>query len=521
MRKVGLLLSVFVILGLAAPPAFAQAPAAAPAPKVTITGLVDFVTSVSKNWSGQGAGAGNDVTDGGKDKMWYSRERGVFNIIGEVGRSKGVWAVELDFVNGAGATNTGTTASGNSANFDLDTDVPGFVETKWLYVETPITGPGSLLPFIPLSSIIRAGGQPARGHDYKTGIQWAGDFPGVTIETTYAPNLRSTLTYAQIGEKLDRVVTPGGQNEDWAFLASVEFDVFKGFTVKPTYTYVSLDGGSCGSAALSSQRKNGFDYNNCTSSNNMDTTRHTIGGDIRWTSGPFTLQPTFLYQFGDQQIKPGQGGVPANQRARDVDIKAWIADVIAGFRTGPLNIQLRGIYTPGMKARHLVQNGADVGYYQAINSGFGYFGGWTEIWTGGIEYNTAMLVGSGGVVMRESPSYDKYGRAVLALALDYALTPALSFNGLVSSQWTAEKVDTNGVLSATGMSNADGRGDDRWLGVETNAGMTYRFAPNVQFDLVGAILWAQDALNHARVAGGPVKDADNVYKAVARIRFTF
>src|SRR5688500_16512848 len=120
----------------------AQASAQVPAPKVTINGLVDFATSVSKNW------AGLDVTDGGKDKMWYSRQRGVFTITGEVGRTKGVWAIELDGVNGAGQF----TAPGNTNNFDLDTDLnsnavgsgtgttAGFVETKWLYLETPITG---------------------------------------------------------------------------------------------------------------------------------------------------------------------------------------------------------------------------------------------------------------------------------------------------------------------------------------------------------------------------------------------
>lgn len=522
MRKVAAVLSFVVALGLLVPPAFAQAPAAAPAPKVTINGLVDFVTSVSKNWSGQSAGAGNDVTDGGKDQMWYSRERGVFTLTGEVGRSKGVWAIELDFVNGVGlnnasATTGGDTASGNSSAFDLDTDVAGFTETKWLYVETPLTGPGSLLPFIPVSSIIRAGAQPAVGHAYKTGILWSGDFPGVNVTTTWAPNLRSTLTYAQIGEQFDHVALVG-RNEDWAFLASVEFDVFKGLTVKPTFAHASFDGGNCGTANMGTQGKGGWTTNNCTSSDNTDTYRTNIGGDVRWTSGPITVQPTIYYQFGEQQVKAGQGGARVTD---DVDISAWIFDTIVGFRTGPLNLQGRFMYTSGMKAQHQVQNGSDINYYHPINSGFGYNAGWTEIWTGGIEYNTALLVGSGGVTMRESPSYDKYGRIFLGLALDYALTPALSFNGLVSSAWTAEKVDTSGVLGANGITPGDGRGDDRWLGVETNAGLTYRFAPNVQFDLVGAILWAQDALDHARVTGGPTKDADNVYKAVARIRFTF
>ncbi len=109
MRKVAAVLFFIAALGMLAPPAFAQAPAPAPAPKVTINGLVDFVATYYYNWSG-GTGAdgtgglnSSDVTNA-RDKGWYTRERGVFTITGEVGRSRGVWAVELDFTNGAGLT---------------------------------------------------------------------------------------------------------------------------------------------------------------------------------------------------------------------------------------------------------------------------------------------------------------------------------------------------------------------------------------------------------------------------------
>src|SRR6266849_1887347 len=247
-RSVVVVLAVLAILGLLAPPSFAQAPA----PKVTITGLVDFVTTAYKNWSQVGnqaasvtAGSQPDVTNA-KEKGWYSRERGVFTLTGEVGKVKGVWAIELDFTNGAGnfnassqpgsLTTVGVAASGTSANFDLDTDVQGAVETKWLYLETPVTGPGSLLPFIPVTTIARMGGQPFRGHDYKFGILASGDFAGVTLETTWTPSLRSTVTFVQIGEALDRGIALN-KKEQIALIASLEADVFKGLTVKPTYAY--------------------------------------------------------------------------------------------------------------------------------------------------------------------------------------------------------------------------------------------------------------------------------------------
>jgi len=521
-RVVVVVVSLIAILGIQVAPVMAQAPA----PKVTITGLLDFVANKYHNWPGL------DVTDGGRDDGWYSRERGVFTLTGEVGRSKAVWAVELDFTNGAGANVTTTTFPGTTANMDLDGDVAGAVETKWLYVETPITGPGSILPFIPVSGIIRAGQQPARGHEYKVGILLGGDIPGIAMETMWAPNMRSTLTFVQIGEKIDPI-TAAGQRESWALLASLELEVFKGLTVKPTYAYASYDGGNPGTGNLGTEAKDGFSVNGT----NLRTTRHTLGGDVRWTMGGFTLQPTFLVQLGEQEIPRIAAG--PNAGTNEVDIRSWIFDTTAGYRIGPLNIEGRVMWTPGMGASHNVANGADVNYYQAINPAFAYMGGWTEIQTSGVDYATALLAGAPGVSLRQSPSYDKYGRVFAALAADYSVTPALTLKGLVNVSWTDEEVDTDRVLGATGLTGGDGRGDDRYLGTEVNLGLTYRFAPNVALDLIGAYLFAGDALNHRRTGGTAAAPgcrgdregtsaggaatcaADDVYKLVSRVRITF
>lgn len=519
------LLSLGIVVAVVAP-AVAQVPAPAPAPKVTINGLVDFVVTAYKNWSGAGSAAnpgGFDVTDGGRDQGVYSRQRGIFTITGEVGRSKGVWAIELDYTLGAGLNNAGNAFNGGqngvampgtSANFDLDTDVASTVETKWLYVETPATGPGSFLPFIPVPSIVRVGAQPGAFHEYKFGLLFGGDFPGVTLRTTWAPNITSAVTYAQIGERLDRVMAPGA-TEDWAVLTSVEWEPMKGLVFKPTYAYASYDGGNCGAGNLGTPGAGGFTTNVCgTPGPTLYTRRHTFGGDMRWTSGPFTIQPTFLYQLGTQQVKTARGG--------EVDIRSFIFDTTAGYRVGPLNFETRVMYTPGMDAQHNVQNGADVGYYRPINPGFAYMIGWAEIQTTGqIDYTTAMLAGASGLTLRESASYDKYGRIFAALGVDYALTPALKLSGLVNASWTDKKVDTDGVITAaTGLVPLN-RGDSRYLGTEFNAGLTYRFAPNMAFDLIGAYFFAGSALDHARVTGGPVKDADDVYKVSSRVRITF
>jgi hypothetical protein len=551
-RSVVVVLAVLAILGLLAPPSFAQAPA----PKVTINGLVDFVTTAYKNWSQSGSQAGSTVgqpdVSNSKEKGWYSRERGVFTLTGEIGRVKGVWAIELDFTNGAGnfnassqpgsLTTVGVASSGTSANFDLDTDIQGAVETKWLYLEAPITGPGSLMPFIPVTTIGRMGGQPFRGHDYKFGILASGDFPGIALETTWAPNVRSTLTFVQISEQLDRFIAPN-QKDSIAFLASLEVDVFKGLTIKPTYAYAFYDGGNCGTANLGTPGYGGYNPNtNCPGTVvgsvagpggvGRNIRRHYIGGDVRWAMGPISVQPTFIYLLGEQEVLNRNGVL------NDVDINTFIVDTIVGFRTGPLNIESRIMYTPGVSANHDIQNGSGgtIRTYQAINPGFAYMTGWTEIWTGGIDYSSGLNVGRSAVTLRESPSYDKYGRIFLGLAADYSLTPALTLRAMTNVSWTDQSVDTKGTFAAantgiTPSANPFQNGKERYLGNEWVLGLTYRFAPNIAFDFAGAVLIAGSALNIQRTGGNnnnpcfhdgvPTCEARDVFKGSARLRVTF
>ncbi|HMH54439.1 MAG TPA: hypothetical protein VK548_29660 [Candidatus Acidoferrum sp.] len=549
------ILIALVILGAAAGPSFAQTPA----PKVTINGLVDFVTTAYWGLGQQsqnGAISPNQPTVdlGNKKHGWYSRERGVFTITGEVGRVKGVWAVELDFQNGASnfnassqpgsLTTVGPSHTGQSAPFDLDTDVQGAVETKWLYLETPVTGPGSLLSFIPVTTIGRFGGQPFRGHDYKPGILATGDFPGVNLETRWTPSVRSTLTFVQISEQLDRFIAPN-QKDSWALLASLEVDVFKGLTIKPTYAYGEWDGGNCGTTNLGTVGWGGYNPNtNCPAVVagtvagpglvGRNIRRHYLGADVRWTMGPFSLQPTFIYLLGEQEV-PNRSGV-----INDVDIRSYIFDTIGGFRTGPLLIEARIMYTPGMDANQDIQNagGGTIRTYRPINPGTSYMNGWSEIWKSGIDYQSGLLVNRGGMTLRESASFDKYGRIFFGIAADYSLTPALTLTGITNVSWTDTAVDTKGTsAAATGLTpsgittagNPFKGGKERYLGNEWVGRLTYRFASNVSFDLALSALITGDALNLQRTPAGfgcdtdgiPTCQSRNVYKASARMRVTF
>src|SRR2546425_4536106 len=89
-------LFAFVILAMLAPPGFAQAPA----PKVTITGLFDQVTS-----------AGRNTYDGNltrnSDREWYARTRFRPDFEFAVGRVKAVLGLEIDLMYGQAGPNDG------------------------------------------------------------------------------------------------------------------------------------------------------------------------------------------------------------------------------------------------------------------------------------------------------------------------------------------------------------------------------------------------------------------------------
>src|SRR2546425_2928922 len=127
----------FVTVAMLAPPVLAQAPA----PKVTITGLFDQVTSFGKNYSDGNASRDND-------REWYARTRFRPDFTFEVGRTKAVLGLEIDLMYGQGGANDGgfpgnnagapggfvggTKAATNGA-LDLNTDVGGMLEIKWVY----------------------------------------------------------------------------------------------------------------------------------------------------------------------------------------------------------------------------------------------------------------------------------------------------------------------------------------------------------------------------------------------------
>jgi hypothetical protein len=163
-----------------------------------------------------------------------------------------------------------------------------------------------------------------------------------------------------------------------------------------------------------------------------------------------------------------------------------------------------------------------VNYYQPITGDTGWWSdGWGNIFALGIDYFNGAFRTLGTNI-----GLDRYGRQQFGLKATYSVTPQLDFYGLVSPMWTAKSIDTDGVFNnaVIGCRASDGcKGDSAYVGTEANLGMTWRFAPGLTFDLVGAYLFAGGALDTTEIVGGVAqkRDAKDVYTGAARLRIAF
>src|SRR5258705_7042155 len=270
----------FVILAMLAPSVFAQAPAAPPAPKVTITGLFDQMTTAGRNFYD-----GNYSRD--NDREWYARTRFRPDFEFAVGRTKAVLGLEIDLMYGQGGANdggvpgntggaaggfTGGSKSRPNGALDINTDVGGMIEIKWIYTEFDLTGKDSLMPFIPFLTVARLGGQPfGTIANYK--VYYAnGDFAGLDMYSTFTPDIKNHFAFVIVEDQLaggnrSTAVTRTSRGEDYAFILSPEFTPFKGLDPKPMISWFHADGLTSTAARRSA------------------TNVRTIGGNIAGAAG--------------------------------------------------------------------------------------------------------------------------------------------------------------------------------------------------------------------------------------------
>jgi hypothetical protein len=594
MRKILILsLALMALLGFVAPPD-ALAQAAAPQPKFSITGFIDNVGTYTNNLSSSDLNANRS-----RDHQMYGRTRGRFDIIGEVGQAKAVFGFEIDsywgqtgfidsnngpncVTSGANSAVTcGAVGAGAESSFDLNTDTQGNFQVKWLYVEFP-------MPLVPFSTIVRLGGQPfATAANFKLATYANGDFPGVNLYTTFSPTFKLQTTYVAVDEnllgkgafgpvlsgtttQLNKCIAAGGaaatgctpqsRGDNFAMILSPEITVMKGLDIKPMFSHFSATGLTSGAArtpraGVVTSAGGGFAPTaNVAGADGAGTGiheyRNTVGVDARWRSGPWSVDPTFLYQFGSQQ-KWDLGGVATaygntNQKYT-ADINAFLVDVRASYQLGPLLLSAMTMATTGQDAKSNPYK--SIKYFQPLDTDTSYMADWgTQIMSLGVDYYQILGTNAAGGAGNPGSAigWDKYGRVSSGVKASYAVTPALTVGVGATPNWTWNKVDTDayivtgGGLQPSFVCRTTGRscrpeGESNYLGTEFNAAVTYRFAPGLVFDWAIGYMMTGNALSHRYVntdyAGGsssanitPVgKDigVQDMILTTARVRLSF
>jgi len=160
---------------------------------------------------------------------------------------------------------------------------------------------------------------------------------------------------------------------------------------------------------------------------------------------------------------------------------------------GPANIHLKGIYASGDGKADFAKTGNNYGFvvpgYQ-FNVGGNYNNydqaNWAEIMGGGMfDYQMPM-----------NGTQNQLGSAISnaiigGLGGSYKLLPDLKFSADI---WMAYAADS--IYMPTTNSNSD------YYGTELDLKLTYTIVDNLKIDLVGAYLWAGDAITKSLSATG-------------------
>jgi hypothetical protein len=592
--SVAVLMIALAIVALAAPMASAQAPA----PKVTINGLIDNLTSYSRNM-----GEYSGILSVPADRQWYARTRGRFDIIGEVGKAKGVLGLELDHVYGQIGTNgssivnagssSGTTSSaqgfGSDGSFGLNTDSRGILEIKWLYVEFPV-------PLIPVPMTARLGAQPFGGDStYKLCVYTCSDFAGANLTTQITPNIKLYTTYVQVKENLTGTQTvngkpgplgPGGagtglsaagtptpnaasnyqlRGDQFAPIVAVEITPFKGLNLKPMFSWFEAQGNTDGNARSSrggivaggSSGTGNTQYGASAFSNpdgsfrgGLVENRYTVGLDTQVRMGPFSIDPTVLYQFGNRRVfSQSVDGAAANTVAGALaqtgahanstygaSLDAWLIDVREGFQLGPLLIEALQVYSTGNTARN--NQLGTVRSFQPLTTDTGYLADWgTQLTSLGLDYLNALNEAGGRIAYPGvSVGWDKYGRAQAGLKATYSITPSLSIMAGANGHWTAQGVQQGclpvagaGCLPIYNANTASTFGarastelkKHNYLGTEFMSEVRWRFADGLEWaNGIGYMIMAPGMDMFSDPAVGP-RNTKDAFMGTSRVRFTF
>jgi hypothetical protein len=240
--------------------------------------------------------------------------------------------------------------------------------------------------------------------------------------------------------------------------------------------------------------------------------RYYVGFDSRYRLGNLSIEPTFIYLFGERKFTDGS----------EIDFQAFGTQLSLQYTTGPWSFQLKGVYATGNKATDDINNTQAPGskregaarFFPLSPNAFHRFGENLEILGRQITSFRPDLLnrtpgGEAGV--------DRFGLIHVGLRPQYKLTDRLTLEGAVGAFWTAENTACPAVLRQVSATDprSDFTGNSKRLGTEVNVGTIDTIMPGLtwQTRFGGAFLGGAFELRN-----GEVRDA---WVLVNRLLYTF
>ena len=204
-----------------------------------------------------------------------------------------------------------------------------------------------------------------------------------------------------------------------------------------------------------------------------------------WTAGLeydgkidiFDFGATGIFEFGDAKT-PGAAHDKLNY-------KGYLFDLFGGVNLGPANIHLKGIYASGNNKDDLANGDMKAFVNPGVKDNIGASYYWAEIMGDGLIDNQT----PGG-----APG-DKISNVWIGnLGASYKVLPTLKFS---ADLWYAKHAEDVQVKSTTAAKKYTSD-----LGTELDLVASYTIVDNLKIDLIGAYLWAGDAITKYNDATG-------------------
>jgi hypothetical protein len=495
MRNMARVLVFLVMAGLAVTPAWTA--------ELRVVGFID---NVFPRWDSNTSSLDNDPTRNG-DQIFAGRTRNrtFFNFIAS-DDLRGVFAIEIDQSYGAPSANrlgsgcvTGTGAFAfEQCGFRnaIDTNA---LELKHLYVDFRV-------PQLPIGNRWRIGGRDLNITPLRSLYLYHMDNGGGDVRFDFTDQVAALLYYVQLEEDLDRFTGSAKIGEDYLTGTTILLRPISGLDFHIPFAYYH------GQAPFGGALTGGggpFNLVAADSANVATEDRYYIGFDARYRLGNTTIEPGFIYLFGDRKFTAASA---ARTGVSDIDFDGFQTFLKLSHTAGPWLFSGKFAYVSGNEANDDINNRgigntADVGFRYIGADTSHFFGEWFEI------------IGKSDVDgtfnrsfrrMAEVAKLDQFGWVVLGGHVEYKATDKLILTGSAGGFWTAEKTacpakfrvgsltgpctGPGSPLNSSGEPALNFTGNSRFVGWEINAGFRFTIMPGLTWTPLIAYADYGDAL---------------------------